>query len=88
MKHYMALFVILTTCLNAILSDFRFICLTLYNTITRKESFNSHLHRFSHRHKTTRFGIRSNFRTKIDRARILTSGLDNSMTYHYISENQ
>ena len=88
MKHYMVLFAILTTCLNAILSGFRFMYLTVYNRIKRKESFNPHLHRFSDIHKTTRFRIRANFRTKMDRARSLSSRLDNSMAHKYISENQ
>ena len=88
MKHYMVLFAILTTCLNAVLSSFRFMYLTVDNRIKRKESFNPHLHRFSHIHKTTRFRISSNFRTKMDRARSLTSRLDNSMAHKYISENQ
>ena len=88
MKHYMVLSAILTTCLNAILSGFRFMYLTVYNRIKRKESFNPHLHRFSHIHKTTGFRIHSNFRTKMDRARSLTSRLDNSMVHKYISENQ
>ena len=68
MKHYMVLSAILTMCLNANLRDFRFMYLTVNHRITRNVSFNSHLHRFRHRHKTTRFGIRLNFRTKIGRA--------------------
>ena len=85
MKHYMVLFAILTTCLNAILSGFRFMYLTMCRRIKRKESFNPHLHRFSHIHKMTRFRIHSNFRTKI--AWHTNTFLKNSCTNLVIQRN-